>query len=134
MTTREVLGPFPASMFEGLLKGREDDDYSTRILPEAQEARLREYNDLYQSMVQNGTKFQPGDMVTPRAGYGTKGVGQPHVVLETRHAGVIDPHWTNDVSASSNGKRQDVRVACFVNDRSMVAFWVESFEYEPYTG
>lgn len=128
----KVVGPFSPQMVAALLGGK-DDDYETSIMPEAQVETLKEYNVKYQKAMISPPKFSPGDMITPVAGVGTKGVGQPHIVLEVRSFSKVEPFWSKDASSSGNGRRLDIRVACFVNNESISTFWVESIEYEPYT-
>lgn len=129
-----VLGPFDPSMLSRVLgAARGDEDYDVGLSKEAQAISLRDFNERYQNAMLNPPRFKAGDMVTPIKGVGTKGAGNPHVVLEVRSFGSIEPYWSKDASSSGNGRRLDIRVACFVHGESVSTFWVESIEYEPYT-
>lgn len=103
-------------------------------LPEAQVATLREVYERYAT----GCQFRPGDLVTPRNGFNLRGVGIPHIVLEVRSPeDALRPASDNpqDTGSTRYYPRLDVRVACrHATDRSVCAFWQESWCHEPYLG
>lgn len=99
-------------------------------LPEAQIATLKEACERYAAPC----PFKVGDIVTPRKGYSTRGVGVPHVVLEVLAEPLqlmkADPRV---MSMNCFGRRIDMRVLCHgETDGELAAYWVESWEYEPY--
>ena len=76
--------------------------------------------------------FKAGDLVTPRRGYNTKGVGLPHVVLEVLASPKVV--WENDnVGSPHHGAVWTIRVACEVGGNIM-AYWMHHYTVEPYTG
>ena len=90
---------------------------------------LVEYRDQYQAFLE-GCPFEPGDLVTPLGNSKVIGAGEPCVVLELR-AGT--PIFEGDTGTPGFGERLDMRIARFMND-SIVRFWAESVDYEPYSG
>ena len=126
------------SMEELMRAEREDADEppAPAPLPEAVVADLRELHERYR----RGCEFSPGDLVSPRRGYGITGEGKPHVVLEVRrpaHAGPT-PFPDDDCSAVGSplfGQRLDLRVATLATsrrERYVAAYWGESWKYEPW--
>lgn len=80
--------------------------------------------------------FRPGDLVTPRTGAGIRGRGNPQIVLEVLAEPLLDFTFGSDVRETSSAlyaRRLDMRVL-MASDRGRAAYWVESWEYEPYTG
>lgn len=89
---------------------------------------LVEYRDSYQRFLA-GCRFSQGDLVTPLASSHIVGAGEPCVVLETRSAGLT---FTGERDAPSFGARFDMRIARFMDGDTIVRFWVESVDFEPY--
>ncbi len=90
---------------------------------------LSEYRQRYQEFLE-GCRFKPGDLVTPLSNSIVVGAGEPCVVLETRRG---TPIFESDPDTPNFGRRFDMRVARFMED-SIARFWVESVDYEPYSG
>lgn len=110
--------------------GRQRDD-GPKLLPEAVVMRLRERAALYAASGK-GCPFNVGDLVTPRADSACRGSGEPHIVVEVRTP--FEPTWLGD-HGNGHGARLDTRVLCMASDGSSIAaFWVESWDFEPYTG
>lgn len=112
--------------------GPSDDDKPAELpVVEAQVTTLRE---IYQNFLATGTRFRPGDLVTPRAGAQYLGAGQPFIVLEVRE----NPELTNqrdEDSSSAYGNRLDVRVMGYHEHSGHIgAWWQESMWLEPYVG
>lgn len=101
-------------------------------VPEAQVMTLREVFARYDA----GCPFEPGDLVTPRKGYGNGGEGRPHIVLCTARppAPMTWPSDPSDTGSPMFGRRLDMRVAGLDGRATMTAWWVESWEYEAWTG
>lgn len=85
---------------------------------------------------QAGCAFSIGDVVTPRKGYGTRGAGAPHVVLEVLECGeeifnaeTQDPGGTG---SSGFGRRLDMRVVTRMGGK-ICMFWEESVNFEPFS-
>lgn len=101
-------------------------------IPEVQIATLREAFARYEA----GCPFKPGDLVTPRKGFGYTDDGVPHIVLEV----VAEPIRVYDISSlvrtcsTDFGERLDIRVISHRNDGDVAAFWQESWRLEPYDG
>ena len=101
-------------------------DFEVTITHEAQMMELATHGMQYI----NGNPFEPGEWVTPKAMFGIKGAGQPHFVLAVRDA---DPNFiTGSEGSAKHGGVLDMRVACYVENDSITAFWVESWQYEEY--
>lgn len=115
-----------------LLADRLNESGGSRPLPEAQIATLREAFERYKGEC----PFKPGDIVTPRKGYGYRDAGLPHIVLEVLNEPLRNFEVTESVGTSSSGfgMKLDVRVACFTRDATVAAFWQESWCLEPYEG
>lgn len=110
---------------------REEITYPVTLLPEAQTEELKAIAARY-SM---GCQFRPGALVTPRPGFATKGVGQPHIVLEVKDD--PRPDFTAEkthVDSAAYGRKFDMRVACYVRNDLVLTFWVESYQYETFGG
>ena len=90
---------------------------------------LVEYRERYQDFLA-GCRFRPGDLVTPLANSITVGAGEPCVVLELRTS---TPVFEGNPDYVRYGQRFDMRIARFMED-SIARFWVESVDYEPYSG
>lgn len=112
-------------------RDRDDDDEmeAPKPLPEAVIADLRSKFDLYGKQ-----RFAPGDLVTPAKNSDMKGAGEPHIVLEVRS--LPEPLFSDAVRPGSNsyGVRLDMRIATRIPSGEIVAGWVESYQFEPYTG
>ena len=112
-------------MFEGLFDPQ--PEAAPRPIRSAQVATLKE------AFAQYGlTPFAPGDLVTPRKGYGIRDAGEPHIVMEV----AAEPWRTFEGTHASNsfGARLDIRVACVSSPggNMVAAFWAESWMYERY--
>lgn len=109
----------------------DDDAPKSRPLPEAQVATLREACAAYVA----GNVYKIGDLVTPRKWSNNHGAGEPHIVVEigdgTPHFAASDSHETG---SASYGRHRDLRILCYGNHESIVAFWAEAYQLEPYTG
>lgn len=78
--------------------------------------------------------FKPGDLVTTIKGANLRGAGEPHMVLD-----VLDRPTPNfaaaegamDTSSCNFGQKRDMRLLCESEGR-LTAFWVESWQFEPY--
>jgi len=108
----------------------EPDDEADKPMPEAV------INDLRARFVRYGKNpFLPGDLVTPNRNSNVRGAGQPYIVLEVR---ACEPTWMatspKDVTSCSYGMRQDMRVLGRERGGALAAYWVESYEFVPYTG
>lgn len=81
--------------------------------------------------------FAPGDLVTPRADSPLKDAGRPHIVIEVDPTpeSFRTPVVHGDPNAASFGARRDLRVAvvCDCEHGEVVAHWVESWHFEPFT-
>lgn len=97
-------------------------------LPEAQIMELKALQQRYAAPC----PYVSGDLVTPRGNCNVKGAGLPHIVLEVgRPSEAAEPEST---ASNGYGRRIDMRVACYSERKaSIAAFWVESFEFEPYS-
>lgn len=102
--------------------------WDVSILPEAQIETLLEIHKAYR----NGRKLKPGDVVTPVRYCGTKGTGNPMVVVEVRDS--PEPSWGQEgIGSAKFGAVPDVRIAMFCDNEEVRLFWGESWEYIPYS-
>lgn len=116
------------ALLAGLLDngGKSDDQpvNTGRPLPEAAVETLK---DLYQRYT-GKHPFKPGDIVTPRKGYGLRGAGHPCIVLE------IPKEPIRDMKAETHnmnyGSRLDMRVATIEKGGIVIPFWSESWQYQ----
>lgn len=101
-------------------------------LVEAQIATLREAFERYSAPC----PFRPGDIVSPRKGFGYRDEGTPHIVLEVAEVPYRPFEITQQVTpySSAYGIRLDVRVANFCKTGDVDAFWQESWRLEAFTG
>lgn len=75
-----------------------------------------------------GNPFEPGDLVTPRVGYGNRGEGRPHIVLSC-----FEPENFETEGIGMPAFAFDMRVLGEM--RGEITPWkAESYTYEPYTG
>jgi len=85
-----------------------------------------------------GCAFAPGDLITPRADSNLEGAGLPHIVLDVVAPDQAKPRMTGDPNDASFGARIDVRYARLVSapagETMVIAFWEESWKFEPYRG
>jgi hypothetical protein len=109
------------------IKEREKTPERPPILPEAAVARLRELAANHAEQMR-GSRFDVGDLVTPIAGCGLYGAGQPYLVIET-HPAAAPCFVQGDIGTSNYGMRLDMRVLRLQSDK-IGAFWVESFGFE----
>jgi hypothetical protein len=94
--------------------------------PEAAIMRLREFA----ARDSRDCPFSVGDIVTPRRDGIFNGSGDPQIVVETR----LPAHTLLGAPGHPLfGARCDMRVAHIFDDM-VVASWVDSTHYEPYTG
>lgn len=108
----------------------EEDTRSTP--PDALCVTLREVATAYAAPC----SFKAGDLVTPRQHYGTRGAGEPHIVLEVIKRPEPDFHTASkpgETHSCAYGGRRDVRVACETRG-DITPFWMESWILEPYRG
>lgn len=125
----QALGGKARILGMGEVSGRRAEDYGVTIMPEAQIEELKAAAARYTAPC----PFVPGQVVSPRPGYGTRGVNQPHVVLEVRRDAECDMTDHDGMSNSAAfGRRLDMRVSCYVDNETIRHFWCESFEYEEY--
>lgn len=113
--------------------GPDDDDATPRPIPEAVVSELRDIYTRYSA----GCPFKPGDLVTPRKGYNTKGAGEPHIVLEVIDSpacNLTPPAEPFHAGSHAFGRRYDMRVISLSDGEAYVAHWTEAWVYEPYTG
>ncbi|WP_336801697.1 hypothetical protein [Kaistia sp. MMO-174] len=131
----KVLGPFSMADLIGGSNGGNDPrpKPQNRPIHEAQVETLRELFARYQTE----KPFKVGQLVTPRAGFNLHGVGEPCVVLEMVG---FDEALTSDEEFGSPGfgARLDLRIATLANgshgEHAIMAYWNESWQFEPYTG
>lgn len=99
-------------------------------LPEVQISTLQEAFRRYEA----GCPFRPGDIVSPREGFGYTGAGIPHVVIEVAAEPIRIFALSGNLRSCSGdfGERLDVRVARRDRDGDISAFWQESWRLEPY--
>lgn len=82
-----------------------------------------------------GCPFSVGNLVTPRSNCGIRGAGIPHIVVEVLGEPICNLLAETGTSNSYFGRRIDCRVICFSDvGNCMAPFWIESWQYEPYTG
>ncbi len=106
---------------------RSDDAKERRTPDDVLALTLKEI----QQRIQSGCPFKVGDLVTPREGYGTKGVGRPYVVIEVFSEPVraLNP---KDLFSPAYGVVHDIRILgeqCHLH-----AYMAASYEYEKYAG
>jgi hypothetical protein len=149
------VGSFPIGQFTGdpseimsrirdAVQGVAGGDVDERQKPDPAMA-LEILMDVYRRYIKSygqhmvpACPYKPGDLVTAPPTSTLNGVGEPHVVLETR---VAEPDYDSSESgpsSSSFGRRADVRVACLVRGKRTgswhtVAHWCESYEFIPYS-
>ncbi len=120
-----------AMAVQGRGRDRDDDDEmaAPKPLPEAVIAELRSKFERYGKQ-----RFAPGDLVTPAKNSDLIGAGEPHIVLEVRS--LPEPSFDSGAPPASNsyGARYDMRLASRVRSGEIPACWVESYQFEPYTG
>lgn len=108
------------------------EEPKSRPIVEAQIATLHETFARYAAPC----PFQPGDIVTARAGYGHRGVGIPHVVLDVRPPTyAFAAHEPADTTSNAYGRRLDIRVAAIAeksDNNAICCWWVESWEFETF--
>lgn len=124
----EIVGGVPTSDY-----GQAASKQSKPLpLPAVQIATLREAYERFAA----GCAFAPGDLVTPRVGFGYTDEGIPHIVLEVaaEPVRVLDINSNVRTCSSDFGERLDVRVACHRPGGIVMAFWQESWRLEPYRG
>lgn len=106
-------------------------DVATPPIPEALIETLRETLDRYQK----GCPFKVGDLVTPRAGFSLTGAGEPFIVTDVYDSsfeGII-ARFDGSTTSRTYGARIDMRVVHWY-DGHIIMHWVESWQFEPYTG
>ncbi len=107
--------------------GRSDDREERKHTPDDVLAiTLKEISARYAA----GNPFKVGELITPRKGYGIKGEGRPHVVVEIADKPLVS---TSGGSGSPEfGARLDIRVIC--EQCHVHAYWMESWQFERYAG
>jgi len=117
-------GAKPVVVAGGRIKS---EDYRVTIDKEVQAMELAEFARGYRQ------RFQVGQYITPKPNTGTKGAGLPHLVVEVNPN--AEPVFLQDGNGSMrNGRRNEIRVATYVDDETITMFWVEAVDYEPWTG
>jgi hypothetical protein len=102
------------------------------------EAQIMELQQAF-ARYERGCEFRPGDLVVPTSNAGQRYKGEPHIVLEvaeTPHQSFEFGGEVGDVSSSSYGSRLDMRVAIVAENNGehpLMAFWVESWQFLPYS-
>lgn len=111
--------------FMEMLKAHTNEEEKVPTPPDVLAHTLKEICARYSA----GNPFKRGDLVTPRAGYGVKDEGRPHIVL--------DVFWpTREIPAEYHGgdaRWPDMRVVC-ESRGDIVTFLGESWTYEKYQG
>lgn len=116
-------------MFAALADADREDEETTRPLPEAQISTLREACAAYTA----GNPYKVGDLVTPRKWGNSKGAGDPHIVVEIGNGEACFSAQTGHDSGSAHyGRKRDIRVICFGTSDTIVAYWMEAYQVEPY--
>lgn len=113
--------------FGAMLREMAADDEPAAPLPEAQIDELRRMFAHYQEGV---SRFDVGQLVTPMAASDMKGAGVPHLIVEKNST--AEPAFDGDPGSNRYGRRCDMRVLCWLGG-SYSAYWVESWQFEPYT-
>ena len=108
----------------------EDAESMPRPILEAIITTLKEVAEVYQ----RPCPYKVGDIVTPRRGRGYVNPGWPSVVLE-----IADPPHRNfdekgGPSSALYGRKLDMRIAQYQQSGEVVAYWIESVDYEPHDG
>ena len=102
------------------------DPHQSSILPEAQVMELRSFLEDYG----NVGRFSVGDLVTPKKSSSIRGACQPHIILTIDRDARPD-FASGDIGSSGFGQVHDLRVAYMFEGR-VIAFWCESYQFEPY--
>lgn len=117
-----------------------EDGEATPLTAEQKVERITAFAKLYDAPAHE--RFKVGDLVSPSAGAGARGVGEPHVVVEIRSRGVDDKAidtakypGTDRAPSVSNayGRIADLRVLAIDEDGDVAPHWVESWQFEPWT-
>jgi hypothetical protein len=136
----------PRDILRMMAQSSEDDGIT--IPKDVQIMTLRErYSDYVNGMIKGQTAldresyeeadkfsvFSPGQLVMPRPNYGSKHIGIPHIVLESRCMLDAEPCFGPNTTSAHNGPRLDLRVLVHVADDMIAAFWVESWQYQTWS-
>lgn len=123
MTSGRII-EIPDHMVQSMLEGGKPREETPRPLPEAQIMMLRELYEAYHTQ-----QFAPGDIVTPRAGTGINGAGNPTIVLEVRDDAELD--FSTNRPGPFFGRRLEMRVMTLM-DEDYLTFWTEMWPYVMY--
>lgn len=116
---------FKSGILEMMSGGMEDDDTSPEELLAQLEESAKHYADSRKEC-----PFKVGDFVHPRKGYGIKGRGKPHIIVDVRNA--PDFNFTSGDSATpAYGQCFDIRVVCRIGKHTCF-YWLESHAMEPF--
>lgn len=135
----EKPGTF-AEMLRAMAKASREDRERDNLTIEQKVERITAFARLYQTPAH--ARFNVGDLVTPSAGSGAKGHGEPHVVVELRvrsdEEEAIDTAkfpGTDRAPSVSNayGRIADMRVLAIDDDGDVAPYWVESWQFEAWT-
>lgn len=117
---------FKSFILSQMMSGGDDEEETS---PEEAIAQLEEAHKIYAAS-RKENPFKVGDLVHPRKGYGVKGRGKPHIVVEVRNAPDFD--FTNgDSSTPAYGQCFDIRIVCKIG-KSTCFYWLESYAMEPF--
>jgi hypothetical protein len=120
-------GVIIAELFGG--GSREREKLPPMPIVEAQIMTLQEIQSNYARSLQ-GCPYKPGDVLRMRkSGTYTRGE-QPVIVLETRK--LEGPSNIDDDGSNKTGVRNDMRIAVITESGGAPAYWVESWQYEPW--
>ena len=101
------------------------EDDAPAPLPEAVIETLREHPANYTAPC----PFKVGDLVTPRKGVNICDAGTPQIVVEL----MTDPKPVFLGGDSDDGEVLTMRVMKFTGHGNYVCYWVEHWQYEPWT-
>lgn len=113
----------------------EDVDYARRPT-KSRSVQMEEIQELAKAYATSkvGCPFTVGQWVTPRPEMGIVNSGEPHLVIEVRKDATYHFSAWFDNSVSGQGQLLDIRVLCFEGDHAILAYWGESWTFEPYYG
>ncbi len=114
--------------FGELFRAPEECESKPMPIVEAQIMTLKEVQACYARSLE-GCPYSPGDVLRMRkTGIYTR-PEQPVIVLETRR---VDAPSSVDDGSNMTGCRNDMRIAVLLEEGNAPAYWVESWQYEPW--